>query len=122
MNSGRRLGRDTSHRKATMKHLAVALFRHGAITTGVFKAKELRMFAEPLVTLAKTDSVANRRRAFAALRDDEVVRKLFNEIGPSFSERPGGYTRIMRLGNRKGDGSPIARIELVGIGEYKPEE
>jgi len=105
-----------------MKHLAVALFRHGAITTGVFKAKELRMFAEPLVTLAKTDSVANRRRAFAALRDDEVVRKLFNEIGPSFSERPGGYTRIMRLGNRKGDGSPIARIELVGIGEYKPEE
>ena len=122
MKSGRRLGRDTSHRKATMKHLAVALFRHGAITTGVFKAKELRMFAEPLVTLAKTDSVANRRRAFAALRDDEVVRKLFNEIGPSFSERPGGYTRIMRLGNRKGDGSPIARIELVGIGEYKPEE
>ena len=122
MKSGRRLGRDTSHRKATMKHLAVALFRHGAITTGVFKAKELRIFAEPLVTLAKTDSVANRRRAFAALRDDEVVRKLFNEIGPSFSERPGGYTRIMRLGNRKGDGSPIARIELVGIGEYKPEE
>ena len=122
MKSGRRLGRDTSHRKATMKHLAVALFRHGAITTGVFKAKELRMFAEPLVTLAKTDSVANRRRAFAALRDDEVVRKLFNEIGPSFSERPGGYTRIMRLGNRKGDGSPVARIELVGIGEYKPEE
>ena len=122
MNSGRRLGRDTSHRKATMKHLAVALFRHGAITTGVFKAKELRIFAEPLVTLAKTDSVANRRRAFAALRDDEVVRKLFNEIGPSFSERPGGYTRIMRLGNRKGDGSPVARIELVGIGEYKPEE
>jgi len=122
MKSGRRLGRDTSHRKATMKHLAVALFRHGAITTGVFKAKELRIFAEPLVTLAKTDSVANRRRAFAALRDDEVVRKLFNEIGPSFSERPGGYTRIMRLGNRKGDGSPVARIELVGIGEYKPEE
>ncbi|NLV40461.1 MAG: 50S ribosomal protein L17 [Candidatus Hydrogenedentes bacterium] len=122
MKSGRRLGRDTSHRKATMKHLAVALFRHGAITTGVFKAKELRIFAEPLVTLAKTDSVANRRRAFAALRDDDVVRKLFNEIGPSFSERPGGYTRILRLGNRKGDGSPVARIELVGIGEYKPEE
>ena len=87
MNSGRRLGRDTSHRKATMKHLAVALFRHGAITTGVFKAKELRMFAEPLVTLAKTDSVANRRRAFAALRDDEVVRKLFNEIGPSLDRK-----------------------------------
>lgn len=122
MKSGRRLGRDTSHRKATMKHLAVALFRHGAITTGVFKAKELRIFAEPLVTLAKTDSVANRRRAFAALRDDDVVRKLFSEIGPSFSERPGGYTRILRLGNRKGDGSPVARIELVGIGEYKPEE
>ena len=120
--AGRRLGRDMSHRKATIKHLAVALFRHDAISTGVFKAKELRMFAEPLVTLAKTDSVANRRLAFAALRDDDVVRKLFNEIGPSFSERPGGYTRIMRLGNRKGDGSPLARIELVGIGEYKPEE
>jgi len=105
--SGRRLGRDMSHRKATMKHLAVALFKHDAIETGVYKAKELRMFAEPLITLAKTDTVANRRRAFAKLRDDEVVRKLFND------------TRIMRLGNRVGDAAETARIELVDRGEYK---
>lgn len=117
--SGRRLGRDMSHRKATMKHLAVALFKHDAIETGVYKAKELRMFAEPLITLAKTDTVANRRRAFAKLRDDEVVRKLFNEIGPTYADRPGGYTRIMRLGNRVGDAAETARIELVDRGEYK---
>ncbi|MBW7865723.1 MAG: 50S ribosomal protein L17 [Candidatus Hydrogenedens sp.] len=121
-NSGRRLGRNSAHRKATMKHLAVALFKHDAITTGVFKAKELRMFAEPLITLARTDTVANRRRAFAALRDDEVVRRLFNTIAPTFADRPGGYTRIMRLGHRAGDGSPMARIELVGLGEYKAED
>ena len=120
--AGRRLGRDMSHRKATIKHLAVALFRHDAISTGVFKAKELRKFAEPLITLAKVDSVAHRRQAFAALRDEDVVRKLFTTIGPAFVERPGGYTRIMRLGNRQGDGSEMARIELVGLGEYKPEE
>lgn len=117
--SGRRLGRNTSHRKATMKHLAVALFKHDAIETGVYKAKELRMFAEPLITLAKTDTVANRRRAFAKLRDDEIVRKLFNEIGPGYADRPGGYTRILRLGNRVGDASENARIELVDRGEYK---
>ena len=117
--SGRRLGRDMSHRKATMKHLAVALFKHDAIETGVYKAKELRMFAEPLITLAKTDTVANRRRAFAKLRDDEVVRKLFTEIGPGYADRPGGYTRILRLGNRLGDAAENARIELVDRGEYK---
>ena len=120
--AGRRLGRDMSHRKATMKHLAVALFRHDAISTGVCKAKELRRFAEPLITLAKVDSVAHRRQAFAALRDEDVVRKLFTTIGPAFANRPGGYTRIMRLGHRVGDGSEMARIELVGLGEYKPEE
>ena len=120
--AGRRLGRTTAHRKATMKSMAVSLFRHNAIETGLEKAKELRRFAEPLVTLAKQDSVANRRRAFAKLRDDEVVRKLFNEIGPAFQERPGGYTRILRLGNRVGDAAPIARIELVGLGEAQPEE
>ena len=120
--AGRRLGRDMSHRKATMKSLAVALFRHDAISTGVFKAKELRRFAEPLITLAKVDSVANRRLAFAELRDDEVVRKLFTTIGPAFVDRPGGYTRILRLGNRLNDGAPMARIELVGLGEYKVEE
>lgn len=117
--SGRRLGRDMAHRKATLKHLAVALFKHDAIETGVYKAKELRMFAEPLITLAKTDTVANRRRAFAKLRDEDVVRKLFTVIGPAFAERPGGYTRIMRLGNRLGDAAESARIELVGLGEYK---
>jgi large subunit ribosomal protein L17 len=120
--SGRRLGRTTSHRKALMKHLSVALFTHEAIETGLLKAKELRRFAEPLITLAKKDSVANRRRAFAKLRDDDAVRKLFTEIGPAFAERPGGYTRILHLGNRLGDGAPTARIELVGRGEYKEED
>ncbi len=119
--AGRRLGRNMAHRKATLKHLAVALFRHDAIETGVYKAKELRMFAEPLITLAKQDTVANRRHAFAKLRDEAVVRKLFTVIGPAFSERKGGYTRIMRLGPRVGDASENARIELVGLGEYKVE-
>lgn len=116
--SGRRLGRNMSHRKATMKSLAVALFRYNAIETGVAKAKELRRFAEPLITLAKQDTVHNRRRAFAALRDKAVVAKLFSEIGPAFAERPGGYTRIMRTRNRLGDNAELARIELVEIGEY----
>lgn len=120
--AGRRLGRDKAHRKASMRSLAVALFRHDAITTGIFKAKELRRFAEPIITLAKKDSLANRRRAFALLRDDDIVKKLFTTIGPFYQERPGGYTRILRLGNRLGDGSLQARIELVGIGEYKLEE
>ena len=110
-----------AHRKATLKHLAVALFKHDAIETGVYKAKELRMFAEPLITLAKKDSVANRRLAFARLRDEDVVRKLFTVIGPAFADRPGGYTRILRLGTRVGDGSENARIELVGLGEYKAD-
>jgi len=115
--AGRRLGRTTAHRKATMKNLAMALFTEDAITTTVAKSKELRRFAEPLITLAKKDTVANRRRAFAALRDNGVVHRLFTEIGPSFAERPGGYTRILRLGVRKGDCAEMARIELVGLGE-----
>jgi len=120
--AGRRLGRNMAHRKATMQSLAVALFKHDAIETGLLKAKELRRFAEPLVTLAKNDSVANRRRAFAKLRDDEAVRKLFTTIGPANAERPGGYTRILRMDNRVGDAAPTARIELVGIGEVTAEE
>jgi len=120
--AGRRLGRDMSHRKATLKHLAVALFHHNAIETGLYKAKELRMFAEPLITLSKTDSVANRRHAFAKLRDDLAVRNLFTKIGPANAERPGGYTRILRVDHRLGDGSPLARIELVGLGEYKSKD
>ncbi len=120
--AGRRLSRTTSHRKATMQSLAVALFRHNAIETGLFKAKELRRFAEPLITLSKKDTVANRRRAFAKLRDETAVNNLFNTIGPAFSDRPGGYTRIMRTGNRVGDAAPVARIELVGLGEFTEED
>ena len=121
--SGRRLGRTTAHRKATMKNLALSLFTHNAIKTTLPKSKELRRFAEPLITLAKTDSVHNRRRAFAALRDKAVVKKLFDTIGPAFAERPGGYTRILRLATpRLGDASMMARIELVGLGEYEEED
>lgn len=116
--SGRKLGRQSDHRKATVKSLAIALFKNHAIETTVAKSKELRSFAEPLITLAKSDSVHHRRRAFAALRDDVAVRELFTKIGPAFVERPGGYTRILRLGNRAGDAAPMARIELVGLGEH----
>ena len=117
--AGRRLGRTTAHRKATMRSLALALFSQQAIETTVAKCKELRIFAEPLITLAKTDSVAHRRNAFAALRSNDVVTKLFTTIGPAFAERPGGYTRILRLANRAGDAAEMARIELVGLGEHK---
>lgn len=120
-NSGRRLGRMMAHRKATMQNLAIALFTHHAIETTVAKTKELRSYAEPWITLAKTDTVFNRRRAFAALRNDAVVRELFTKIGPAFADRPGGYTRTLRLGNRPGDAAPMARIELVGLGEHKEE-
>jgi large subunit ribosomal protein L17 len=111
-----------AHRKATLKSLAVSLFTHRAIETTVAKSKELRMFAEPLITLAKTDSVAHRRQAYAALRDKDVVSALFSTIGPAFAERPGGYTRILRLGNRVGDAAPMARIELIGLGEYQEKK
>ena len=117
--TGRKLGRMMAHRKATMKSLALALFTHLAIETTVAKSKELRMFAEPLVTLAKQDTVTNRRRAFAALRDAAAVRNLFTKIGPAFVDRPGGYTRILRLGNRAGDAAEMARIEFVNIGEHR---
>ena len=120
--AGRRLGRTTSHRKATMQNMTVSLFTHSAIETTLAKSKELRRVAEPLVTLAKRDTVANRRKAFAELRDKQAVATLFATIGPAFSERPGGYTRILRLGRRLGDGAEMARIELVGLGEYAEEE
>lgn len=120
--SGRRLGRTTSHRKATMQALSVALFTHHHIETTLAKAKELRRFAEPLITIAKEDSVTNRRRAFAKLRDDHAVKELFTQIGPANAERPGGYTRILKLGNRLGDAAPMSRVELVGIGEYEEED
>lgn len=112
-NSGRQLSRDSSHRKATLRSLATALLRHEMIKTTVAKAKELRVVAEPLITLAKIDNVAKRRLAFDRLRDREVVTKLFNELGPRYKARPGGYLRILKCGNRAGDNAPMAYVELV---------
>ena len=111
--AGRRLGRTTSHRKATMQNMAVSLIQHELIRTTVPKAKELRRVAEPLITRAKEDSVANRRIAFNRLRDREAVQKLFTELGPRYNKRPGGYLRILRCGFRPGDSAPMAYVELV---------
>jgi large subunit ribosomal protein L17 len=111
--AGRRLGRTTSHRKAAMQNMAVSLFKHELIRTTVPKAKELRRVAEPLITRAKSDSVANRRVAFDRLRDRDAVQKLFNELGPRYQARPGGYLRILRCGFRPGDNAPMAYVELV---------
>ena len=110
---GRQLSRNSSHRKATLQSLSTALIKHGAIKTTVAKAKELRRVAEPLVTRAKVDSVHNRRTAFARLRDKAAVGKLFNELGPRYQTRPGGYLRIMKAGFRAGDAAPMAYVELV---------
>ncbi|MCP4407930.1 MAG: 50S ribosomal protein L17 [Gammaproteobacteria bacterium] len=112
-HSGRRLNRTCSHRKAMMSNLANSLLRHEAIKTTLVKAKELRRVAEPLITLSKQDSVANRRQAFAELRDVEVVDKLFTELGPRYQSRPGGYTRILKCGFRAGDNAPMAYMELL---------
>lgn len=112
--SGRQLNRNSSHRQAMFRNMAGSLVRHEVIKTTVAKAKELRRVVEPLITLAKSDSVANRRLAFARTRDAEVVGKLFNELGPRYQERPGGYTRILKCGLRTGDKAPMAFIELVG--------
>jgi large subunit ribosomal protein L17 len=111
--SGRKLNRNSSHRKAMFSNMANSLFDHEIIKTTLPKAKELRRVAEPLITMAKNDSVANRRLAFARLRDKEMVGKLFNELGPRYAGRPGGYTRIMKCGFRSGDAAPMAYIELV---------
>ena len=111
--SGRKLNRTISHRKAMFKNMAVSLFEHELIRTTLPKAKELRRVAEPLITLAKNDSVANRRLAFARLRDEASVAKLFRELGPRYTERPGGYIRILKCGYRKGDAAPMAYVELV---------
>ncbi|GAA0823146.1 MULTISPECIES: 50S ribosomal protein L17 [Colwellia] len=112
-HSGRQLNRNSSHRKAMFRNMASSLVKHGVIKTTVAKAKELRMVVEPLITLAKTDSVANRRLAFARTQDKEVVGILFNELGARYQERPGGYTRILKCGFRTGDKAPMAYIELV---------
>lgn len=113
-HSGRYFGRNSSHRKAMFKNMMVSLLRHEQITTTVAKAKELRMYLEPMITLAKEDTVHRRRIAFSRLRDREIVLKLFNEIAPHFKTRPGGYLRVLKCGNRKGDCAPIAIVELVG--------
>ena len=111
--SGRKLNRNSSHRKAMFRNMSASLFEHEMIRTTLAKAKELRGKAEPLITLAKEDSVANRRLAFARLRDRDVVTKLFNELGPRYKERPGGYLRVLKCGFRAGDNAPMAIVELV---------
>ena len=113
MKSGRKLNRTSSHREAMFKNMASSLFKHELIRTTLPKAKELRRVAEPLITLAKTDGVANRRLAFARLRDKQAVGKLFVELGPRYRERPGGYLRILKCGFRPGDHAPMAYVELV---------
>src|SRR5579859_1967466 len=112
--SGRKLNRTSSHREAMFRNMAASLVTHELIRTTLPKAKELRRVAEPLITLAKTDSVANRRLAFSRLRDKQAVGKLFVELGPRYRERPGGYLRILKCGFRPGDNAPMAYVELVG--------
>ncbi len=111
--SGRQLGRNSSHRQAMFRNMSASLLRHEIIKTTLPKAKELRRVAEPLITMAKEDSVARRRLAFSRLRDKEVVGKLFDEIGPRYKDRPGGYLRILKCGYRAGDKAPMAIVELV---------
>jgi large subunit ribosomal protein L17 len=111
--SGRKFNRTSSHREAMFKNMAASLIKHELIRTTLPKAKELRRVAEPLITLAKSDSVANRRLAFARLRDKQAVGKLFVELGPRYRERPGGYLRILKCGFRPGDNAPLAYVELV---------
>ena len=111
--SGRKLGRNSSHRKAMFRNMSTSLLLHETIKTTVPKAKELRRVVEPLITLAKKDGVANRRLAFDRLRDKAVVGKLFSDIGPRFINRPGGYVRILKIGPRTGDAAPMAMVQLV---------
>lgn len=111
--SGRQLNRNSSHRKAMFRNMATSLFKHEIIKTTLPKAKELRKVAEPLITMAKSDSVAGRRLAFARIRDNEMVAKLFSELGPRYNDRPGGYVRILKCGFRSGDKAPMAIVELV---------
>ena len=111
--SGRQLNRNSSHRKAMFQNMANSLFLHEVIKTTLPKAKELRRVVEPLITKAKSDSVANRRHVFSKLRDDAMVAKLFNELGPFYKDRPGGYLRILKAGFRTGDKAPMALVQLV---------
>ena len=111
--AGRQLNRNSSHRKAMYRNMTASLIEHELIKTTLPKAKELRRVAEPLITLAKQDSVARRRQAFARLRDEAAVGKLFTELGPRYQDRPGGYLRILKCGYRPGDKAPMAYVELV---------
>lgn len=120
--SGRNLSRTSSHRKAMFKNMAVSLMRYEVIKTTLPKAKELRQVVEPLITLAKEDSVAKRRLAFARLQDRDIVTKLFKDLGPRYKERPGGYLRILKFGFRVGDKAPMALVELVGRPQEAVEE
>lgn len=113
LKRGRTFGRNSSRRKALFQALAISLIEHEGIKTTLPKAKELRSFIEPLITLAKDDSVSNRRLAFSKIRNKSAVGKLFSDLGPRFKDRPGGYSRIIKIGFRKGDAAPIAFIELV---------
>ena len=124
-HSGRQLNRNSSHRKAMFRNMTNSLVEHELIKTTLPKAKELRGYAEPLITLAKKDSVANRRLAFDRTRSKEAVGKLFNELGPRYQERPGGYIRIMKCGYRTGDKAPMAYVELVDrpqIEDYEEQD
>ncbi len=119
--SGRQLNRNSSHRKAMFQNMVNSLFEHELIKTTLPKAKELRRFAEPLITLAKEDSVANRRLAFNRMRDKAMVGKLFTDLSPRYKERAGGYLRIMKCGFRTGDAAPMAYVELVDRPEVSEE-
>ncbi len=113
LKSGRKLNRNSSHRQAMFRNMTASLFAHELIKTTLPKAKELRRVAEPLITMAKNDSVSRRRLAFARIRDKAAVAKLFNELGPRYKSRPGGYLRILKCGFRAGDNAPMAYVELV---------
>lgn len=117
---GRKLGRTSSHRKRTMQALSTALIEHKRITTTVSKAKELRPFIEPLITRAKTDTEHNRRQVFRHLQNKAAIRELFDEVADRVGNRPGGYTRIIKLGTRSGDGAEVAMVELVDYNDVKP--
>ena len=117
LKTGRKFGRNSATRSALFKNLSISLIEHEAIKTTLPKAKELRGFLEPLITLSKVDSVSNRRRAFSILRNKSAVGKLFFDLGPRFKERPGGYLRIIKMGYRLGDSAPMALIEMVAKNE-----
>ena len=120
--SGRKLNRNSSHRKAMFRNMAASLIEHEVIKTTLPKAKELRRIAEPLITMAKNDNVAKRRLAFSRLRNRSIVTKLFNELGPRYKERPGGYLRILKCGFRSGDRAAMAIVELVDRPKLSDDE